>query len=518
MFPKELVRLTPTNGIWVPASNIKDPDVATQEGVLKAVTKLKPVKFSDSDSRFAILPFMPCILPTLIKVPDVIEKNAPIKCPGPVQGYRSGARSAIVPVSESKSPDDWIIAEVDGVKYTPNFDAREKLFRLKGCGMWIQENNLSFPGITFQDAESMHADEGQVLIDIRGVSFENTSMTEMYTLRHLQPLFDAMKVRLGNAPIGYWMYKNLENDPAPLVQKTVSVMETIGDRRLETNLLTGLEFEIVNLFSEDIYKSTIEKVTKLFSENGMARPSNENRTYTRFSNLSCKNVAQAIMDLRGNLSEARIEGITPEDIRKVGFLPNSAIIEVFHDDLKPLAKFYASLGWEAGRAIAGIHRSGFLWGTFQDHNPGELHCNAHTDNLVVLDRKTGMNPDGSFQMLAPVDFDMSFRPEQALNFWENPPQPDPEMAYNHYNTEFQAFLQDLGGMTALVPGVCSAIEARPQPPGVFDDILWVLRDVTLSEAIASYLCPQRPRPFDISIDEAYKFIDVALAATIDKCS
>ena len=518
MLPRELVRLTPTNGIWVPASNIREPDVATHEAVLEAVAKLKPAKFSDSDNRFAVLPFMPCVLPTLINPPTVIEKNAPIKCPGPGQGYRSGARSAVVPVSKSKSPDDWIIAEVDGVKYTPNFDSREKLFRLKGCGMWTQENNLNFPGITIKDAESMHADEGQVVIEIRGVSFENTSLTEMYTLQQLQPLFSALKVRLGNAPVGYWMYKNLENDPAPLVQKTVSVMETLGDRRFETHLLAGFELKIVHFFSEDIYKFTIENVAKLFSQNGMAPPSNENRTYTRFSKIVTNKLSEAIEKLRGNLSEARIEGMSPEDIRNVGFLPNSAILEVFHNDLKPLAKLYACWGWEAGRTLAGIHRSGFLWGTFQDHNPMELHCNAHPDNLVVLDRNTAMNPDGSFQMLAPVDFDMSFRPEQTLNFWDNPPRPDPEMATNHYATEFGSFLEEIGGLTAVVPGVNTAIHARPQPPGVFDDILWVLRDVCVSEAIASYLCPQRPRPFDISIDEAYKFMDLALEATIDNCA
>jgi hypothetical protein len=41
----------------------------------------------------------------------------------------------------------------------------------------------------------------------------------------------------GNIPIGMWIYGPLQNDPAPLIEKGVVIMETYGDKRLENHLL-----------------------------------------------------------------------------------------------------------------------------------------------------------------------------------------------------------------------------------------------------------------------------------------
>jgi len=43
--------------------------------------------------------------------------------------------------------------------------------------------------------------------------------------------------------------------------------------------------------------------------------------------------------------------------------------------------------------------NGFNWGYFCDHNQYMPHCNAHTNNFIII--------EGS-QLLAPVDFDMAF--------------------------------------------------------------------------------------------------------------
>ena len=518
MQPKILSSLVPTTGVWIPADRIGDPPRATPELAQEVKAQLAPRKFAEGDERWAVVPVMPAVVAPIKDGPCVVEKAAPIKGNGSVKCYRSGTRSCVVPVSKSKKADDWIIAEIDGVKYTPDFETGEKLFRLKGCGMWLTDNQLPFPGITFQKAISDHALEGQDVIEVRGVCFMNTSVTELLTLRKLQPLFTEMGARLGNVPVGFWMYKDVENDPAPLIQKTVTIMETFGDKRFESHLLTGFEKVIPQLYAEDVVKVAVESVGKLFRDNGMDPPSDTNRTYTREGDVRKNKLLFELAKLQHSLADANVVGMSDSDIRKAGFLPSGDIIKVLPAELITIAKLYANLGWEAGRILAGIHRSGFLWGTYVDHCSEELHCNAHTDNLLILPPEKAKNPDGTYNIFAAVDFDMSFTAEQAVNFWEDPPRPDPEITTWQFAAEVGSLLADIGGITATVEGISTAIHPREQPPGVYGDLLWILRDICVFEAQASYLRPSHGRPYDLPIDDAYRLIVTALEATADKNS
>ena len=518
MQPKTLCSLAATTGVWIPADRIGDPPAAKNEHAQALKAQLAPQKFAEGDERWAVVPVMPAVVAPIKDGPCVVEKGAPIKAASSVKCYRSGARSCVVPVSKSQKADDWIIAEVDGVKYTPDFETGEKLFRLKGCGMWLTDNQIPFPGITFQKAVSELALEGQDVVEIRGVCFVNTSVTELRTLKKLQPLFTQLGARLGNVPVGFWMYKDVENDPAPLIQKTVTIMETFGDKRFETHLLAGFEKIIPQLYAENVCKVAVEAVGKLFKDNGMEPPSNTNRTYARESKVPKNKLVTEIVKVQHSLSDANVIGMSDQDVRNAGFLPSSDIIKVLPDELVAIAKLYANLGWEAGRILAGIHRSGFVWGTYVDHCLQELHCNAHTDNLIILPPDSAKNPDGTYNVFAGVDFDMSFTAEQAVNFWEDPPRPDPEINTLHFATELGSFLADIGGLTATVNGVTSAFRAREQPPGVYDDLLWILRDISVYEALASYLRPSHSRPYDLPIDDAYRLIFAALEATADENS
>lgn len=54
------------------------------------------------------------------------------------------------------------------------------------------------------------------------------------------------------------------------------------------------------------------------------------------------------------------------------------------------------------------------WGYFIDHNPFEPHCNAHPNNLVVLD-PTLEQPN----ILAPLDYDLAFDFQNFVNHVED---------------------------------------------------------------------------------------------------
>ena len=280
--------------------------------------------------------------------------------------------------------------------------------------------------------------------------------------------------------------------------------------------MTGFERVVASL-PEYECSECVSKIRSLFESNGMVSPSASNRTYTRYKCIKKNNVNSVIPSVRKDLSDISIPGMSDADIKMAGFLPSQDIIATMTDGkLKNIAKLYAKLGWEAGRCLAGIHRSGFVWGTFTDHNLQELHCNAHTDNLVILEKT--QNDDGSYQILAPVDFDMSFREEQAVNFWMDPAKPDRDMVRLQFGTEVGCFIDDVSGLTACIDGVSTAIHARKQPEGVRGEFLWIIRDIICYECMKSYLSPIRNQSVELNIDDAYDLIISALAETHDQQS
>jgi hypothetical protein len=94
-----------------------------------------------------------------------------------------------------------------------------------------------------------------------------------------------------------------------------------------------------------------------------------------------------------------------------------------------LAYLFSRLGYDAGCIIRGMHGSGMNWGTYQDAmcnvSAGAFHCNAHSNNLVVVapplpvaegkGGEGGLDQGGqggvdlpSHRLLAALDLDMAF--------------------------------------------------------------------------------------------------------------
>jgi hypothetical protein len=78
-----------------------------------------------------------------------------------------------------------------------------------------------------------------------------------------------------------------------------------------------------------------------------------------------------------------------------------------------LAYLYARLGYDAGCIMAALQRAGLSWGTYQDAMTDKLnggfHCNAHSNNLVVVaEGAVPAGSAGSCRLLSMLDTDMAF--------------------------------------------------------------------------------------------------------------
>lgn len=85
-------------------------------------------------------------------------------------------------------------------------------------------------------------------LEVRGVQFSNTAYRELYFSAKINKILEPHGLMAGNKPHGLWKYsphiKNTEN-AFPLLEKYCGIYETYGDKRLATNLMTGL-FAIID--------------------------------------------------------------------------------------------------------------------------------------------------------------------------------------------------------------------------------------------------------------------------------
>lgn len=80
------------------------------------------------------------------------------------------------------------------------------------------------------------------------------------------------------------------------------------------------------------------------------------------------------------------------------------------DIIRIIAQIYSKCGTDIGKVVRIFLENEFNWGYYADHEEYVFHNNAHPNNLVVL-------PDiyDNEQLLAPVDFDMSFFKNEFIN-------------------------------------------------------------------------------------------------------
>ena len=155
--------------------------------------------------------------------------------------------------------------------------------------MWTQknQNEYKFPNVLLRDCKCYRndVDFSKKYIEVRGFNSINASARELYGIREVKPYFDKLNILVGNYPLGFWKYINLKDDPSPNIDKCVCVMETIGDKRVETHFICGSEKMLYNLINEDKCEELLERINKLFLGKNIRPPSAQNTTFSRAMEL-----------------------------------------------------------------------------------------------------------------------------------------------------------------------------------------------------------------------------------------
>ena len=172
-----------------------------------------------------------------------------------------------------------------------------------------------------------------------------------------------------------------------------------------------------------------------------------------------------------------------------------------------LPYLYARLGHECGRFLRSLHAEGVSWGTYQDAmcHDSQWHCNAHSNNFVLLPR--GWEPDettsehaaailSAHPLLTYLDLDMAFDLETYVDLQtsavDDGLQPDARAASaatRHaqlLEREAVNLCEVLAGGDASsgVPNVASKeVEAQPQSARIAST---ALHDVLVSAYLRAY--------------------------------
>ena len=306
----------------------------------------------------------------------------------------------------------------------------DKLYRLKGCGNII-EFSKEFDNFPVEETCPNQ-------FEIRGSMFQHTAIRELYMTQIIGECLKPQGFITGNSPLGMWEY-NLENDSLSEIKKYCAFYETIGDKRLSTHLLTGINKllpTLVKEFSnEELLKYVPNERKKMFENGFEIQP-----TWSAYSSsLGFKSIdlfsstytiqAPILFTLASEKWDERWQ----ELCRNL-----KAFIET-DTTSNPLSLLYWNLGYEVGIILSTLHTNNINWGTFFDHNQCEPHCNSHPNNLIVL-------PPGYPRFLAPVDFDLSFTKEGFFSPYSQ--ELDEDLFNSWIAMETSEMARALGGETA----------------------------------------------------------------------
>ena len=349
-------------------------------------------------------------------------------------------------------------------------------YRLKGCG----NDELGF---NIQKTQLFIVE-----IVTRGSQYDSTCFRELFYSEKADESLKKYNIRCANLPVGFWKYgkdlqilqkenvkkevlPNLENQ-VPEIDKYCGIFKTLGDKRLRTHLLCGLEKimetisklcvtkqlineellnEIKKIFPATRLPDKIEtfKTIKFFGpintsfEEWVKNPVYEKRHYDAI--ISCDQLKKEIEENKNlkifieqteNYDE--ICNLLSENLSEKHKLMAKNIIENMKKEQKNGKKFFSTLlniyiriGYEVGRIKRCFQDENINWGSYIDRG-ASYHCNAHSNNLVVL-------PQGNDSLLSPLDLDLAFGKDKMIIINKDCPtygQHDLSYWDNYINAEF----------------------------------------------------------------------------------
>ena len=461
---QEIVPIINVPGIWFEESEVLDFTSDDSENYQQFLEDINPrliAKNSDTICLMGVINGMPPLVKD-IKTRNKIENSAPIKGIAylpkneqhTIRGYRSGTRSALLKAKvytkkefeklENKN-NLWIIARCGNKIYIPDDKDGNILLRLKGSSMWTQkcQKEYKFPYVLLRPCECFREDKDETkkYIEVRGFNSVNASARELYGIREVKPYFDKMNILVGNLPLGFWKYVNLKDDPSPKIEKCVCVMETIGDKRVETHFLCGSEKILNELITEEKCQELLNKVKIICKEKNITPPSSYNMTFKRALDLPLYDMGDSVLKKRYSFDNSweNFENI----MNSKGFINSKYIMDLIkpYEELYIMALIYAEIGYEAGRILSVFHRTGNNWGSFFNADIRLIDSNAHGDNLIILNRekvKERLNKEKIFQFISMVDFDQLVRPELSISVWEGEVKRNPKVATEYFWVELES--------------------------------------------------------------------------------
>ena len=350
-------------------------------------------------------------------------------------------------------------------------------YRLKGCG----NDEIGF---------NLLKSEGYFPeLNTRGSQFVCTCYRELYFSERVNEALKKINIPCANLPVGFWKYdKNLNILPdekvkkedipilenkIPEIDKYCGIFRTIGDKRLRTHLLCGIEKILEHISKICISKGVIkeEQLNEIKKIYPACRFPNKMETFKTIHFFGppydvtldewCKNPVYQKEKYDSIISCERLKKEIKENKNLQIFLENAEnydellpiltegmsekhkniakdIIDKLKEGQKNGKKFfnslidiYSRLGYEVGKIKKCLQEAHINWGSYIDRG-FDYHCNAHSNNLVVL-------PQGNDSLLAPLDFDLAFTKEKMVVINKEVPsfgKHDVSYYENYTNAEF----------------------------------------------------------------------------------
>ena len=324
-------------------------------------------------------------------------------------------------------------------------------YRLKGCGN-------DEVGFNLQKAEG-------IIIEIvtRGSQYDTTCFRELYYTEKLDEALKKLNNRCANSPIGFWKYdKNLHILPKenikpddilklenqmPEINKYCGIYRTLGDKRLRSHLLCGLErvmdaITTICISKQLINEEIMNEIKKIYPASRLPDKIQTFKTIEFFgpinisfdewvkkpvygknhydSIISCEKLKKEInenkflkifIDQSENYDE--IYKVLSEKLNDKRKSIAANIIENMKQEQKNGKKFFSTLlniyiriGYEVGKIKRCLQDANINWGSYIDRGC-TYHCNAHSNNLVVL-------PQGNDNLLSPLDLDLAYSKEKMI--------------------------------------------------------------------------------------------------------